>query len=141
MNPRDFHALAERLSKGPAADIRTSIGRSYYATFNVAAELLRGLGFPVARNAAAHGEVVHCMRGSGNKEVEAAGHALLDLHGFRNRADYQLDRADVEGAANAVAMADLAGQTIHSLDRAFSGPDREAIRQGIQAWRKATGYP
>src|SRR4051794_25133410 len=58
MDPRDFHALAARLTAGTApapADCRTAINRSYYAVFNVAAEHLRSMGFPVGKGAAAHG--------------------------------------------------------------------------------------
>ena len=47
MDPRDFHALALRLTAGSgAAGYRSAIGRSYCAAFNVGATTLRGLGFP-----------------------------------------------------------------------------------------------
>lgn len=68
MDPRDFHALAVRLATGTApaaADCRTAISRAYYAVFNVAAEHLRGMGFPIGKGAAAHGEVQKCLANGG----------------------------------------------------------------------------
>ena len=40
MDPRAFHALAQKLASDPApAECRTAVSRAYYATFNVGAEL------------------------------------------------------------------------------------------------------
>ena len=70
MDPRAFHTLAQRLSPGPAAaDCRTAVSRAYYATFNVGAEILRGLGFRVRKGAAAHGEIYHCLSNGGDPAV------------------------------------------------------------------------
>ena len=60
MDPREFHRLAQRLaSQGSPAECRTAVSRAYYSTFNVGAEMLRGLGFRIRKGAAAHGEVYH----------------------------------------------------------------------------------
>jgi uncharacterized protein (UPF0332 family) len=141
MNPRDFHSLANHLARGSAADIRTSISRSYYAAFHVGAAALRTIGVNIGRGAAAHGEVVHCLGNSGQSQLTLLAFVLSDLHTVRNRADYQLDKADVEQSAKAVAIATQAESFIQSLDQIFSGPDRESIRQAISTWRKANGYP
>src|SRR4051812_36246199 len=124
MDPRDFHTLAVRLAAGSsAADRRTAISRSYYAAFNLAAELLRGLGFAVGRGAAAHGEVQRCLANSGIVQLALVASDLGDLHSSRNRADYQLDRLDVEKSANAQVVVTLGAEVIRLLDAAFRGPD------------------
>jgi len=146
MDPRDFHTLAGRLASGPttnlsAAECRTAISRAYYAVFNVAAEQLRDLGFLLGKGAAAHGEVQRCLANSGESLLVAAASDLGDLHSSRNRADYQLDKPDVEKAANAKAVVALAGSLIQTIDGATRGPRRAAILAAVQQWRRANGYP
>ena len=142
MDPRDFHALAVRLASGRgSAERRTSIGRSYYAAFNVAMEMLRSMGFRIGRAAAAHGEVRLCLSNSGDAEVVLVASELGKLHTWRIRADYDLDRADVETGGTVDAMAKLAGELIRSLDASFSGPNRPQVQSVIAAWRRANGYP
>jgi hypothetical protein len=146
MDPRDFHTLAGRLASGPttnlsAAECRTAISRSYYAVFNVAAEQLRRLGLPIGKGAAAHGEVQKCLANSGEPALVAAASDLGDLHSSRNRADYQLDKPDVEKAGSAQAVVTLAGSVIRTIDGAFQGSRRAAILTTIQQWRRANGYP
>lgn len=142
MDPRDFLTLADRLSAGTtAAEHRTAIGRSYYALFNVAADTLRQLGFHVRRSASAHGEVQLCLHNSGDPEVQAVASELGDLHSWRNRADYQLGKSDVEEAFNAATLVRIARGSIRSLDAAFSGPERIQLQATISQWRRANGYP
>lgn len=142
MDPRDFHALALRLAAGPgAAEHRSAISRSYYAAFNVGAATLRGLGFPIGKGAAAHGEVQKCLWNAGDAAVSAAASLLDELHSRRNRADYQLERTDAESAVSAHAAGRLAGEAIETLDRLFSGPQRPQLQATIQRWRRANGYP
>jgi uncharacterized protein (UPF0332 family) len=142
MNPRDFQVLASSLAAGgtPAAS-RAAISRAYYAAFNVGAELLRGMRFSLGRGAAAHGEVQRCLANSGDVEVAAAASELHSLHSQRIRADYQMDRTDVENRRIAVDVARQAGSIIRILDDAFGGPDRAGLETAIRAWRKANGYP
>lgn len=142
MNPRDFQLVAQKLSGGAtAAERRTAISRAYYAVFNTAAEILRDLGFPVGKGAAAHGEVHRCLANSGDRAVEMVATELGDLHSTRNHADYQLDRQDVERAANARAAATTAAEIIRTLDAVFQGPQRLQLQSAIQKWRKDNGYP
>ena len=142
MNPRDFHALAMGLAAGTTpAEHRTAVGRSYYAVFNVAADLLREFGFRIGRGAAAHGEVQKCLYNSGNPEVAYVASELGVLHSWRNRADYQLDKGDVEFPINATQAVELAGELISVLDRVASDANRLQIQSAIAAWRRANGYP
>src|SRR5687768_16776608 len=109
MDPRDFITLAARLAAGSSAsECRTAISRSYYAVFNVGAAHLRDLGFAVGKGAAAHGEVQKCLSNSGLADAVVVGSELNDLHSSRNRADYQLERPDVENPANAQTTVALA---------------------------------
>lgn len=142
MNPREFHALASTLAAGGTpAQSRAAISRAYYAAFNVGAELLRGMGFSLRRGAAAHGEVQRCLANSNDAEVAAVASDLNALHSQRIRADYQMDRADVENRRIAMDLARQAGMMIRALDGAFRGPRRAQIQSSIQNWRKANGYP
>jgi hypothetical protein len=143
MDPRDFHVLASRLASagGGAAEARTAIGRSYYAVFNVGAEWLRQLGFFVGKGAAAHGEVQRCLSNAGQVEVELVASRLNVLHSRRNRADYQLDKRDVEDATEARIVVTQAAGMIAALDGAFRRPHRAQLQASIQNWRKANGYP
>jgi hypothetical protein len=142
MDPRDFHQLAARLAAaGGAAEARSAISRAYYAVFNVAAQSLRQLGFAVGRGAAAHGEVEKCLSNSGDADAQQVGSRLSVLHSRRNRADYQLDKSDVEDAREARVVVGQASDMIRALDTAFGGPQRAQLQASIQKWRRANGYP
>ena len=142
MDPRDFITLAARLAAGSSAsECRTAISRSYYALFNVGAAHLRDLGFSVGKGAAAHGEVQKCLSNSGVPEVVLVGSQLNILHSSRNRADYQLERTDVEKPGNAQAIVALARDLIHALDPSFRGTHRTQLQATIRQWRRDNGYP
>ena len=141
MDPRDFHALAARLAGGTPAELRSAVSRSYYAVFNVAAETLRALNFAIGKGAAAHGEVQKCLSNAGDPTVAAVASDLDALHSRRNRADYQLDRADVENRKNVQGAVSQAGVMIRVLAAAFGGPQRAQLQAAIQKWRRDNGYP
>jgi hypothetical protein len=142
MDPRDFHALAARLSSSAsAADLRTAVSRSYYAVFNVGASHLRDAGFAIGKGAAAHGEVQKCLNNCGDQGVMAVATELNDLHGARNRADNQLDRRDPENRSNVLGIVAQAGDHIRVLDLAFQGIDRAKLQLTIMNWRRDNGYP
>ena len=63
--------------------------------------------------------------------VEDAASEINDLHGLRNRADYQLDSQDVERPVVVLRIVDTAGTVIHTLDAAFTGPRRPQIQAAI----------
>ena len=142
MDPRAFHTLAQKLAPGPtAADCRTAVSRAYYAAFNVAAQILHDLGFRVRKGAAAHGEIYHCLSNSREPLIDDAAAELNDLHGLRNRADYQLEAQDVERPAVVTKIVATAGAVIRALDSAFSGPRRPQLQAAIATWRRENGYP
>ena len=123
------------------AERRTAVSRAYYAAFNVSAALLRGVGFGVSRGAAAHGEVQRCLANAGHPDLAAVASQLGDLHTERNRADYHLDRTDIERPSKATAVTRLAAEMIRTMDALFTGPQRAQLRITIEVWRKANGYP
>jgi hypothetical protein len=142
MDPRDFQALASRLASGNTpAEYRSAISRSYYAVFNVRAEALRSLGFSVGKGAAAHGEVQKCLSNAGDPAVSVVASDLGALHSQRNRADYQLDRLDIEDVKTVQAVVAQAGNMIDVLDASFRGPQRSQLHSAIQQWRRDNGYP
>lgn len=142
MDPRDFQALASRLaSAGSPAELRSGVSRSYYAVFNVGAETLRTLGVFIGKGAAAHGEVQKCLSNAGDVAISAVASDLDALHSRRNRADYQLDRTDVEHVQTVQAVVAQAGKMIEILDSTFRGPQRAQLQAAIHRWRRDNGYP
>jgi len=108
---------------------------------NVGVEILRGIGCPPGRGAAAHGDVQKFLGSSGDALIESIASDLNSLHSRRNRADYQLDKIDVESTANATAVVKQVDAIIQALDREFLGPKRGQLQAAIQTWRKSNGYP
>ncbi|HEY8751336.1 MAG TPA: hypothetical protein VIM11_25360 [Tepidisphaeraceae bacterium] len=142
MDPREFQRLAVQLAaSASAAERRTSVSRCYYAVFNVAAEHLRSLKFPVGKGAAAHGEVRLCLINSGVFDLMDAGATLQVLHTARIRADYQMERQDAESGSTASANVATATRLIALLDQSFAGASRSKIQASITQWRRANGYP
>lgn len=142
MDAREFLTIAGELARRPdAAAQRTAISRAYYAAFNTGAQFLRSCGFRIGKGAAAHGEVYRCLSFSGHTELARAGSDLNDLHSLRNRADYQLDRTDVERPKVALAAVELSWNLIQNMTSAFGGPERVLIEATIAKWRKDNGYP
>lgn len=141
MDPRDFLKFATSLLASPTpAGNRSAISRAYYAAFNVGVERLRKLGFNIRHGAAAHGEVLHCLSNAGDREIVAAAIRLSDLHSHRNRADYQLDKVDIEQLAKAHHAVQVATATVEILDRVFDGPQAGQVKLTISNWRHANGY-
>jgi hypothetical protein len=66
---------------------------------------------------------------------------LADLHTSRLRADYQLQRRDVEQIIPARRMLETALEVIEAFERIPGSPQRAAIQSAIAAWRKSNGYP
>lgn len=132
MDPRDFQTLAAKLASGKStSEIRTAISRAYYSVFNVGVELLKGIGLGVSEGPSGHGEVEHRLSNSANMDVEKVGSQLSDLRSRRIRADYRLDKKEIENQKNAQALAQQARKMIQTLDTCFTGPHREEIVSAI----------
>jgi len=137
MDPREFQTLASTLVNGKTpAEIRTAISRAYYATHNVGVEFLSGLGFRIPKNASGHGEVWNRLSNSGDKEIMNVGSKLQTLHGMRLRADYRLDKKEVENQKTAQGVVQDAKKMIEILDINFSEQNKAEIIKAIQDWEQ-----
>ncbi len=135
MDPRDFQKLAAKLASGKSpSEIRTAISRAYYSVFNVGVELLKGIGSGVSEGPGGHGEVEHRLSNSANINVEKVGSQLSDLRSRRIRADYRLDKKEIENQKNAQALVQQAHKMIQTLDTCFTGPHREEIISAIREY-------
>lgn len=94
MNPMDFFETAELLKNhSNEAHIRTSISRSFYATFHyflsdIATNFLSNK--KVINGAQAF--VAHCLQNCEEKEVKKIGSAFDTLRQKRRDADYRLEK-------------------------------------------------
>lgn len=98
MDPRRFLDVALTLKGGPgSAELyRTSIGRAYYAAFNVGVETLWSIGVQCSRGPGAHGELMNCLRGGGDQACQRIGALLQTLHSRRIDSDYEMADPGVE---------------------------------------------
>ncbi len=135
MDPREFQKLASDLvlRKGPA-EIRTSISRAYYATYNVGAEILTGMGFKIREGFGGHGDVRNRLSNSSDSEIMRVGSQLSNLHTMRIHADYRLNRKDVENQKTAQSQVEQAERMIEILDGCCFEPRRSQIIKAIKDW-------
>lgn len=137
MNPRDFHQLASELCQGNrAVNFRTAISRAYYAVYNVGFEILSGMGFRLSTGSAGHGDVRNRLSNSGEEQIVSIGSKLSTLESMRIKADYKLDRKDVENPKTAQAIVRQVEEIIQTLDTFCSGPDRDSIIRAIKEWEQ-----
>jgi len=118
MDARDFLALAQSLlttEKTPRG-FRTIIGRAYYASFNVAAEFLRRLGFDLPETGDAHVRTYRYLNNCKVREFEIVATKLNDLRTARNTSDYSLGDLSVEKEPVAILWAEAAKEIIQRID-------------------------
>jgi hypothetical protein len=134
-DPREFQRLAIELAqRGGPAELRTAIGRAYYAVFNTSAEMLRRFKVPVTRNAAGHGEVLRYLGNSGDAELIDAGYKLGTLRARRNAADYDLTSSEAENANTVRSVVETARRILEVID-ACQAPSRSAnVAAAIEAY-------
>jgi hypothetical protein len=137
MDARDYLKLAIELSRrGRSVDLRASVGRAYYAAFNVAAEALRSWNIPVVRNAAGHGEVLRFLGNAGDADLQQVTRELVRLRNKRNAADYDLSARDVEDQKSVQLLVDRAGWVIATLDHCAAPARSAKIIVAIQEYRR-----
>ena len=92
MNPSDFLTVASNLySSSYEADMRTSVGRSYYALYNLVHETLSQLGVRFNNRGEDHGLLVYYLTDCRPAGAAATVREVLkDLRTERNRADYDM---------------------------------------------------
>src|SRR5580692_7463805 len=123
MDFRDFLALAKDLGSGASeAAWRFAVSRAYYASFHIARQLLKDLGFAVPRAERAHAYLSLRLSNCGLVECMRAGQDLNDLRQERNRADYDDGRPFTLGKA--ASLVRTAEEVIRVLDAARTDPTR-----------------
>jgi len=134
MDPRKFleFALILKTGQGSPESYRTSIGRSYYAAFNVGVATLTSIGVSCSQKPSGHGEVVNCLSGSGNRDCDKAGARLRALHGRRIEADYNLEKTAIETYQEADLAHKEATAIVGVLDELKNQPGMEQARIAIK---------
>jgi hypothetical protein len=102
MEATDFFQTAELLkTHANEAHLRTSIGRSFYATFLYFREYLRKLGLEKKKNPNREAQVfvINCLGFSGIQEATKVSAYLHDLQQLREDADYDLIQEYVQNTA------------------------------------------
>ena len=130
MNGADFLDVAKRLEDSPSeAERRTSIGRSYYALYNVLVALLSSQGVFFHRQGRDHQLLLSYLVKAHHSEATMVAQTLRDLRTARNDADYRMDA--FVGAETSLLTSRLARTEMDRLN-ALSPSDREAMARGIK---------
>lgn len=90
MDPLTFLDVARNLKDSAVeAEMRTAIGRSYYAVFNhLRIEIERYKPFP--KTADIHDHVVHYLANARSADLQSVAQHVRDLRTRRNDADYDM---------------------------------------------------
>lgn len=112
--------VAERLKDSSAeAELRTSIGRSYYALFISLRDALMTAGVRFARDGQDHRRLPSYLHRANSREAAAIAQTLQNLRGQRELSDYEMQQEITKRDAE-VAL----GRATSARDRF----DREAVR-------------
>ena len=149
MDPRDFYLQASEIANGKpsasfgkrAVDYRSSISRAYYATFNVAVQLLTSMNVSIPESGEAHMHVQRYLRYCGDQTIQAVGNQLSGLREMRNHADYHLHNKDAEDRRTALLYLAQAKVLINDLDACNCPSRRAKILAGIKAYKRRTNQP
>lgn len=141
MDPLDFISVALRLANSKCeADRRTAVSRAYYGAFHIARRFLvkSGLCFSQKETYGAeiHRKVQYCLAESGNGEAVKASSHLQLLRERRNEADYDLESAEFDTTASALALVRVATQIVDIIQRCQSEPSASEIRAKIRAYAR-----
>jgi hypothetical protein len=92
VDPVAFLDIAEQFqTSGSEAERRTSIGRSYYALYNILFRSLSLRGVAFNQSGEDHGRLVYYLTRCGHRMAANIGATLRDLRGYRNNADYDMN--------------------------------------------------
>ena len=93
MRPIDFLNVANRFHASPdEAERRTSISRSYYATFHVLFDSLLQQGVDFRKTGEDHERLIYYLVNSGDHRTQMMGGNLRTLKSARGDADYRLKK-------------------------------------------------
>jgi len=92
MNPVEFLDVADRFQASTSeAERRTSIGRSYYALYNILLGFLSSQGVSFENGVRDHRRLVYYLTKCGYRQGARIGETLRDLRIIRNDADYHMN--------------------------------------------------
>ena len=131
MNPIEFLNVANRLHTSPnEAERRTSISRSYYATYHILVQALSARQVQFEGTGDDHGRLAQYLAGSGDQRTQKIGGHLNTLRFSRVDADYKLSKPmDARHSQLSYMMADRAIRGFNAIgDR-----DVESIVNAIKA--------
>ena len=135
MDPRKFLDLCKELAKGNRpCEFRTAISRAYYAAYHVSWYLVVNRMKFVINQTEGHKEVQRHLRWSDDSNVATIGSLLGELQSARIKADYYLNRQEVENRPT-VQFNILRAQTIISTCDGFSAKDIKRVKAAIMAKR------
>ena len=133
MNPAEFLPVAERYQRsGHEAERRTSIGRSYYGTFNVLIAKLSSEGVGFHENQDDHKLLANYFKTSKHLSAYKIGQNLEILRRLRNDSDYSMTLTI--SVTNSEFAYKLAGEVIRRFDE-FSREDLSRIEKEMDEMR------
>lgn len=138
MNPADFLRVADQFQASASeAERRTSIGRSYYAVYNVLFRFLSAQGVPFENGGGDHWRLVYYLTNCHHRQAGRIGAALRDLRNLRTDADYRMNLViDVHQSQLAYQQARSAVNRFNQLPP----PDLGNIVQRIKALPPPPGF-
>jgi hypothetical protein len=92
MHPSAFIAIAESTASSGPAGARSAVSRAYYGAFHIALNALKSIGVVMHGNGTSHVKTVQCLQQLPNENAKKAGQLLGDLHSYRLKADYRLEK-------------------------------------------------
>lgn len=129
MQPKEYLELADKLiTINKPAHLRSCISRAYYSTFHTSIQTLRALGFTIS-DTCAHGEPIRLL--SYSKQTKPVSSKMFDLQGWRVKADYRLDRTDVETVQTAELRLSEAKKIVAGIEDCLKSPQKEEVTKEI----------
>ena len=130
MNPADFLDVADQFKDSASeARRRTSIGRSYYALYNVVHGSLSSEGARLEGTASDHKLLVYYLTKCSDRDADRIGSALRDLHAYRIDADYDMQVSINDGRSK---LAYQLAQSMVTRFNALGPPHIQRISQLFQ---------
>lgn len=145
MLARDFLELARELAeKGSpsSAELRTALGRAYYAVYNSGVECQKNLGlrFHTGRDSGKNHSLVRDRFGDVTvDDGRRLYNDLKDLQRMRHCADYDLSDSDVEDSGNVMAHVDLAEETLALIEQFQTSSSKADIVRELNDYDRRKG--
>ena len=121
MDPLDFLRVADTLSNSAEeAEIRTAVGRAYYAVFNYIRSYLAANNLRLS-NHQIHDKLPKCIMNSGINDIQHVAQKLEELRHDRIEADYEMHSHDWN-PDTCTLIVDKARETVNNF-QAYESPE------------------